>query len=77
MEIQVTTPKPAVIPQPPPPVEIPEKPMSPAVVVPPPPTVVDESTEPAASHLAVTDEQVEMIIVTYEDKIAKMQEAYQ
>lgn len=78
LEVRAPTPKPVPIPQPTPTpvVEVHEK-VVPPVVIPPKPVVIDESTEPALSRLAVTEEQVEMIITTYEDKISKMQESYQ
>jgi len=75
MEIRVPTPKPIHVPQVPVRVETREKAISPFVI--PATAGVDESIESTATHSAVTDDNVETIKATYEDKIAKLHENYQ
>ncbi len=43
----------------------------------PPKPIVEECTEPSMSGLAITDDQMETVKATYEDKIAKIHENYQ
>jgi len=75
MEVHTATPKLVPVPQIPSLIETREKASSSTAML--PKAVIDESTEPSASRLAVADEQVEMIKATYEDKIAKIHENYQ
>jgi len=75
MEIRVPTPKPIHVPQVPVRVETREKAISPFVI--PATAGVDESIESTATHSVVTDDNVETIKATYEDKIAKLHENYQ
>jgi hypothetical protein len=75
LEVRVPTPKPVSVLQVPSNIETREKAISPVLM--PPTIVVDDSTEPALSRLTASEDHVEIVKATYEDKITKLHENYQ